>query len=88
MKSAWQNLLTGMADDNANFEQLINNFVDSVLTVGDNILPRIKTVITGISQMISGLLKELVPKLVQEIPPLLQQTLPVLLEKRIKTNIF
>lgn len=80
MKSSWQNLLTGMADDNANFEQLINNFVDSILTVGDNILPRIKTVITGISQMISGLLKELVPKLVQEIPPLLQQTLPVLLE--------
>ena len=80
MKGAWQNLLTGMADDNANFEQLINNFVDSVLTVGDNILPRIKTVITGISQMISGLLKELVPKLVKEIPPLLQETLPVLLE--------
>lgn len=80
MKSSWQNLLTGMADDNANFEQLINNFVDSVLTVGDNILPRIKTVITGVSKMISGLLKELVPKLVKEIPPLLQETLPVLLE--------
>ena len=80
MKASWQNLLTGMADDNANFEQLINNFVDSVLTVGDNIIPRIQTVITGISKMISGLLKELVPKLVKEIPPLLQQTLPVLIQ--------
>ena len=86
MKSAWQNLLTGMADDNANFEGLINNFVDSVLTVGNNIIPRIQTVITGISKMISGLLKELVPKLVKEIPPLLQQTLPVLMDA-VKTSI-
>ena len=76
MKGAWQNLLTGMADDNANFGELVNNFVDSVLTVGDNIIPRIQQVISGIAQMISGLLTTLVPKLVQEIPPLIQQTLP------------
>ena len=86
MKASWSNLLTGMADDNANFEELINNFVDSVLTVGDNLIPRIKTVIAGIGKMISGLLKELVPKLVQEIPPLLQETLPVLLEA-VQTSI-
>lgn len=86
MKSAWQNLLTGMADDNANFGELVNNFVDSVLTVGKNIIPRIKTVITGISQMISGLLKELVPKLVKEIPPLIQETLPVLIQA-VQTSI-
>lgn len=86
MKGAWQNLLTGMADDNANFDELINNFVDSVLTVGENLIPRIQQVITGIGKMISGLLKELVPKLVKEIPPLLQQTLPVLLEA-VQTSI-
>ena len=86
MKASWSNLLTGMADDNANFDELINNFVDSVLTVGDNILPRIQTVITGISNMISGLLQELVPKLVNEIPPLLEQTLPVLI-KAVQTSL-
>ena len=86
MKSAWNNLLTGMADDNANFDQLVNNFVDSILTVGDNLIPRIQQVITGIASMISGLLKELVPKLVQEIPPLIQQTLPVLIEA-VKTSL-
>ena len=86
MKASWQNLLTGMADDNAQFDQLINNFVDSVLTVGDNILPRIKTVVEGIGRMVSGLLKELVPKLVKEIPPLLKETLPVLLDA-VKTSI-
>lgn len=86
MKGAWSNLLTGMADDNADFGELINNFVDSILTVGDNLIPRIQQVITGISKMISGLLKELVPKLVKEIPPLLQQTLPVLIEA-VQTSI-
>ena len=30
MKSAWQNLLTGVADDNADFETLVDNFVESV----------------------------------------------------------
>ena len=80
MKSAWQNLLTGIADDNANFEQLINNFVESIVTVGNNILPRIKTIVQGMGQMVSQLLTELVPKLVNEIPPLIQETLPILLE--------
>lgn len=80
MKSSWQNLLTGMADDNANFDQLINNFVTSIETVGKNLIPRIKTTITGIAKLVSGLLKELVPMLVKEIPPILTETLPILLD--------
>lgn len=80
MKSAWKNLLTGMADDNANFDQLIQNLVDSVVTFGENIIPRIQTTIQGIAKMVSGLLKEVVPKLIAEIPPLIQETLPILLD--------
>ena len=34
MKSAWQNMLTGIADDNADFDGLINNLVDSIVTAG------------------------------------------------------
>ena len=48
MKSAWQNLLTGIADDNANFETLIGNFVDSILTFADNIVPRIEATMDGL----------------------------------------
>lgn len=80
MKSAWKNLLTGMADDNANFDQLIQNLVDSVVTFGNNIIPRIQTTIKGIAKMVSSLLKEVVPKLIEEIPPLIQETLPILME--------
>lgn len=79
MKSAWQNLLTGMADDNANFDGLITNFVDSILTVGDNILPRIQTVIQGMGELVSGLLTQLVPEIVNIIPPLIESTLPTLI---------
>lgn len=77
--SAWSNLLTGIADDNADFGKLIDEFVDSVLTVAKNLIPRIQTTITGLANMASGLLEELVPQLMEQIPPLIQQTLPILL---------
>lgn len=79
MKSAWQNLLTGMADDNADFDGLISNFVDSILTVGDNLLPRIQTVIQGMGELAGGLLTQLVPEIANTIPPLIESTLPTLI---------
>ena len=79
MKSAWQNLLTGMSDDNADFGLLISNFVDSILTVGDNLLPRIQIAIQGMGELVSGLVSTLVPEIVNIIPPLIESTLPTLL---------
>ena len=71
MKAAWQNLLTGMADDTMNFDQLITNFVDSVVAVASNLLPRITIVMQGILKLIQSLLPQ--------IPPLLQEFLPELI---------
>jgi len=79
MKSAWQNLLTGMSDENADFGLLINNFVDSVLTVADNLLPRIQVAIQGMGELVSGLVATLVPEIINTIPPLIESTLPTLL---------
>lgn len=79
MKSSWQNLLTGMADENANFDGLISNFVDSILTVGDNLMPRIQTVVQGMGELVSGLVSTLVPEIITAIPPLIESTLPTLL---------
>ena len=79
MKGAWQNLLTGMADDSQDFGQLIENFVESVLTFGDNIIPRIEVVINGISKLVGGLVQEFLPKIIQMIPPLLEEALPIIL---------
>ena len=48
MKAAWQNLATGMADSNADMEGLTKDFVDSVFTAGENIIPRVQQIVTGV----------------------------------------
>lgn len=62
MKSAWQNMLTGIADDNADFETLINNLVESVMTFLENVFPRIETSLDGIVDLFVGMADELLPK--------------------------
>lgn len=74
-KSAWTNLLTGMADDNANFDTLIDNLVNSASAFGDNILPRIEIAIKGIGQLVEKLL----PPIVARLPQLITDILPSLL---------
>lgn len=65
MKGAWENLLTGVADDNADFEGLVSNFVDSLVGVGENIIPRINIVIQGLTQLITETSKTIIPMAVQ-----------------------
>lgn len=80
MKSAWGNLLTGIADENADFDLLINNFVESILTVADNIMPLIPTVIQGIGVLAYQLISELVPQIAGAIPQLINDTLPNIIQ--------
>ena len=80
MKSAWSNLVVGLADDNADFDTLLNNFIDSVVTVGDNLVPRIETTIKGIGRLISSSSETLVPTIVG----ILVDNLPMLLEAGIQ----
>lgn len=63
MKSAWQNMLTGIADDNADFNTLVENFVDSLLTAADNLIPRIEIALDGIMSLVFGLCDALLPEL-------------------------
>ena len=59
MKSSWSNLLTGMTDDSANIDMLISNFVDSIFTALENILPRIEVFIGQFPTIISGILNKI-----------------------------
>ena len=72
MKAAWDNLLTGVADDTQDFDTLVNNFVDSFTTAMENILPRIATALGGIVKLIE--------KLLPQIPPIIEQFLPVIVQ--------
>lgn len=72
MKAAWQNMLTGIADENADFDTLIGNLVSSVSTFAENILPRIEIALKGVGKLISGL----APVIVEALPGLLDTILP------------
>jgi phage-related protein len=65
LKSAWSNMLVGIADDNANFEGLVDNLVESLITALDNIIPRIEVIIGGIGDMIVAFADEILPKLLE-----------------------
>ena len=78
-KAAWANLLVGIADDSQDFDKLVENFVDSVVTAADNLIPRIETSITGLGNLIEKLL----PVIVEEIPGIVNDILPELVESGI-----
>ena len=82
MKSAWTNLNSGVADDNANFEELINNFVESIMTMADNILPRIEIALDEIVKLILSLADTLFSKVLDMGVNLIQN-----LESGITNNI-
>lgn len=75
-KASWQNLLTGIADGNQNVGGLITQFFDSIVTVADNIVPRIAQVMGTLSQLIT----DLVPKLLTKVSELIDILLPVVVD--------
>ena len=71
-KSAWSNLVTGIADDNADFQTLIDNFVESAGIALGNILPRVEIALGGISSLIETLF----PIIMERIPQIASENLP------------
>lgn len=67
MKSAWGNLVVGIADDNQDFDKLVSNFVDSAVTAGNNLIPRIETSIKGIANLVSSASQSVIPLAVDTI---------------------
>lgn len=58
MKSAWSNFLTRLGDDTANYDDLINDLVDTVGTFASNLLPTIKKVLSAIGENIPYLVEQ------------------------------
>ena len=95
MKSAWQNLVTGIANDNADFGALVDNLVASLVGDGTeenkgflgNMLPRIQTAMNGIVKMVVSLTETLLPQivvigtdLITNLVGSINENLPALLE--------
>ena len=51
-KSAWSNFVTGLADENANIEELTQNLVTSITAVAQNIIPVIGQIISTLGKML------------------------------------
>lgn len=75
-KSAWSNLITGIAADNADLDTLIGNFVSSVETAAGNIIPRVSVMLGGISQIVTSASTTIIPMVITTIT----DTLPALLQ--------
>lgn len=75
-KSAWQNLLTGFADEDADLGLLIENLVNSATTAIKNLVPRIAQILSGISDALALIM----PVISAELPSILEQLLPGLID--------
>ena len=83
LTAAWQNLVTGLGDKNADISQLIGNVVDSLVGYTDeagkhvngfldNLLPVIENALSAIGTLV----QELVPNALEIIPGLITDVLP------------
>lgn len=70
MKAAWSNLLTSIADDNADLSKSIDIFTNAAITSAKNLVPRIKNIVKTIKTVVSSIVTEVFPKLKREVPQL------------------
>ena len=84
LKAAWSNMVTGLADENANLDELMQNVVDSIVGVTDetgtkvekgfldNVIPVIETSLSSIGTLFTTLVPsalELLPTLIEDVIP-------------------
>lgn len=81
MKSAWENLLTGIADPEQNFQGLMDDFVNSFIGAGNNIIPRIKQIVPTLIDGLSEIVTQLAPyvsSVIMELEPTVEEGLQAL----------
>ncbi|MBQ6169794.1 MAG: hypothetical protein IJK30_07555 [Ruminococcus sp.] len=74
MKSAWQNLVTGIADPKADIGKLISNFTQTASIAFKNLLPAAKQALEGIGDLI----EEIAPIIAEALPDLITDVMPQL----------
>ena len=85
-KAAWSNLIVGIADENANFDELVNNFVETLVGnengeggVINNILPRVEVAMEGAGKLVEAL----IPVIIDKVPTIINEWLPKILNSGI-----
>lgn len=75
MKSSWNNLTVAIASGKS-LDEPIKQFIDSAGTFVQNLLPVVKTALTGVVQMIG----QLAPDVIAILPELISELLPAIIE--------
>ena len=74
MKGAWKNLVTAIAADGWDIGVYVDNFVSSVKVVGQNVIPRVQQILSGIGELVTAI----APMIAQELPALISTVLPAM----------
>lgn len=75
LKASWQNLLTGLADENADIDTLISNLAFSAETAARKVAPKVTQILNGISTMVT----QMAPMITEAIPVIISEILPGML---------
>lgn len=76
VKASWSNLTVAIADENADAQKSIDNFVDSVGIAANNLLPRVEIALNGITNLVDSL----IPKIVERVPEYISKYAPKLIQ--------
>lgn len=76
VKAAYENLIAGLSDPEADISKLVTDLTSAVTTAGKNIMPAIGQFAQGFGQALT----ELAPTIIEGIPALLSEAVPVLIE--------
>ena len=82
MKASWQNMLTALVTGGDQYDQSVQNLVDSVTIFAKNILPAVEGALNGVGALIS----DLAPVIAEKLPGMIQEVLPGLISAA--TSIF
>ena len=82
LKGAWDNLIAGLANKDADITKLVSNVVDSMQAVITNVAPVFETAANGLLQLIDNV----IPLLTSKLPSVIDQFLPKLVQ--VAANLF
>lgn len=74
-QAAWENLITGMGNSEADLDALITNLIESSGTVVENLIPVVETVLSSMATTI----ERVVPEIANKIPELITNVVPMLI---------
>lgn len=75
VKSTWANLMPALIQGGDSFDQCVKNLVSSAKTFGKNVMPAVKSALSGVGSLVT----ELAPIIAAELPSMITSVLPSLI---------